>query len=132
MIWKVIIIIFIIVAWYWFEGRWDRRLFQTKEGQTILNLKSREARRFLEDHPETQILDVRSASECNRGVIPGSINISIGEERFSEKLDALDRSKPILVYCAGGYRSRKAVEKLRELGFSTVVNLHRGFLSWNR
>lgn len=132
MIWTVTILIIIVVAWYWFEGRWDRRLFQSKEGQTLLNLKASEARRFLEDHPETQILDVRSARECNGGVIPGAINISFGEERFSEKLDALDRSKPILVYCAGGYRSRKAVEILRSLGFSTVVNLHRGFLSWNR
>ena len=38
--------------------------------------------------------------------------------------------RPVLVYCAGGYRSRKAVSILRELGFVSIHNLHRGFHSW--
>jgi rhodanese-related sulfurtransferase len=34
------------------------------------------------------------------------------------------------VYCAGGYRSRKAVVQLKQLGFENIQHLHRGYLSW--
>ena len=130
MIWTALAILLIILAWYWFEGRWDRRLFQSTATQSCRNLKANEARKFLDAHPETQILDVRSAAECNGGMIPGATNISMGDERFVEKLADFDQRRPILVYCAGGYRSRKAVEILRSLGFSSIVNLHRGYFSW--
>jgi rhodanese-related sulfurtransferase len=130
MIWTALVILLIILAWYWFEGRWDRRLFQSTDMQSCRNLKSHEARKFLDTHPETQILDVRSAAECNGGMIPGAINISMGDECFVEKLADFDQGRPILVYCAGGYRSRKAVKILKTLGFSSILNLHRGYLSW--
>ena len=130
MIWILIIVIIVILGWYWFEGRWDRRLFQSTEVQSCRNLKAHEVRKFLDAHPETQILDVRSAAECSGGMIPGAINISMGDERFVDKLADFNQGQPILVYCAGGYRSRKAVEILRSLGFNSIVNLHRGYLSW--
>ena len=130
MIWTLIIVIIVILGWYWFEGRWDRRLFQSTEVQRCRNLKAHEVRKFLDAHPETQILDVRSAAECSGGMIPGAINISMGDERFVDKLADFNQGQPILVYCAGGYRSRKAVEILRSLGFNSIVNLHRGYLSW--
>jgi len=44
----------------------------------------------------------------------------------------MDRDRPVLVYCAGGYRSRKTVEVLRSLGFRSVHHLHRGMLAWRR
>jgi rhodanese-related sulfurtransferase len=36
----------------------------------------------------------------------------------------------VLVYCAGGFRSRKAVAKLKELGFKNIQHIHRGYMSW--
>ena len=42
----------------------------------------------------------------------------------------LDRKKPVLVYCAGGFRSRKAVIVLKELGFENTQHLHGGYGSW--
>lgn len=49
---------------------------------------------------------------------------------FDSKVSALDKEKPVLVYCAGGFRSRKAVAKLKELGFQNIQHIHRGYMSW--
>lgn len=116
--------------WYWFEGRWDQRLFADLPGGTCVNLDAAGAREWMRAHPQTQVLDVRSPREFRTGCLPGAVNLSLGAPDFRERLSVLSRTQPVLVYCAGGYRSRKAVEHLRELGFTTIRHLHRGYLSW--
>ncbi len=130
MIWALIILTSIIVAWYWFEGRWDRRLFSSEPGRVCANVHPKEAMAFLDAHQNTQVLDVRSDAEFSGGALPGAIHISIGDQRFLQKAGQLDKQRPVLVYCAGGYRSRKAVEVLKTQGFANIQHIHRGFHSW--
>ncbi len=130
MIPTLIIITLIVLGWYWFEGRWDRRLFKTELGRVCVNVRVKEAKAFLEAHSDTQVLDVRSDTEFSRGALPNAIHISIGDASFREKLSELDKAKPVLVYCAGGFRSRKAVETLKKEGFGNIQHLHRGYYSW--
>jgi rhodanese-related sulfurtransferase len=119
-----------VAGWYAFEGRWDRRLFETGPDQAIRNGSAAEAKAFLEAHPDTQILDVRSASEFAGGALPGAMHLSLSDPGFAAKAGKLDRARPVLVYCAGGYRSLKAVEILKPMRFTTVQHLHRGYHSW--
>ena len=126
MIWAFVILIVLVAGWYAFEGSWDRSLFN----DACHNLSAKEARDWLREHPETQVLDVRSKREFDRGALPRAVNVSIGDTEFEAKVSALDLGKPVLVYCAGGYRSRKAVERLKKLGFRNIQHLHRGYLSW--
>jgi thioredoxin len=42
----------------------------------------------------------------------------------------LDKSKPVLVYCASGGRSSKAAQWLAQNGFTTIENLKGGFTQW--
>ena len=130
MIWTLVIITLIVVGWYWFEGRWDRRLFQATPGLICVNIKPKEAKALLEAHPETQVLDVRSDGEFSSGALPNAIHISIGDSAFQEKVSQLDKAKPVLVYCAGGFRSRRAVGLMKPLGFCNIQHLHRGYMSW--
>ena len=130
MIWTLLILPLIVVGWYVFEGRWDRRLFEAEPGRVCVNVHPREAKAFLEAHPETQVLDVRSAAEFDGGGLPGAVNVAMGSPAFRGDVSKLDMSRPVLVYCAGGFRSRKAVEVLQELGFKSIHHLHRGYHSW--
>lgn len=130
MFWTLAIIVIIIAGWYAFEGSWDRQLFRPLPGMTCQNLDAAEAKTWLQNHPETQVLDVRSAREFAGGAVPGAVNISIGDADFDAKVSALVTSKPVLVYCAGGFRSRKAVAKLKALGFENIQHIHRGYMSW--
>ena len=95
-----------------------------------VNVRSTEAKEFLTAHPETQVLDVRSDAEFSAGALPAAIHVSIGDSAFDDKVAKLDKAKPVLVYCAGGFRSRKAVEKLKPMGFTNIQHLHRGYHSW--
>ena len=119
-----------VIGWYAFEGSWDRHLFNAAPGQVIRNGSAAAAKAFLAAHPDTQILDVRSGREFSGGALPAALNIPLGNPGFATKAGALDRNRPVLVYCAGGYRSRKAVEILKPLQFTTVQHLHRGYHSW--
>jgi rhodanese-related sulfurtransferase len=119
-----------VIAWFAFEGWWDRRLFRSVEGRLCRNAPAMENKVFLDQNPDTQVLDVRSASEFKGGALPGAVNNSIGDSDFAGKIGQLDRERPVLVYCAGGYRSRNAVEVLKRLNFTTIQHLHRGYHSW--
>lgn len=134
MIWSLTItivsLILVVAGWYAFEGRWNRRLFTAEPGKVCRNLSALQADHWLQEHPETQVLDVRSESEFAEGALPGAVNLPFRDPDFDVKAGRLDRAVPVLVYCAGGFRSRKAVAKLQALGFSTIQHLHRGYLSW--
>lgn len=59
-------------------------------------------------HPENYtIVDVRNPSEVKeRKVFPHSLSIPLAELR--ERIDEIPKDKPIVVHCAGGYRSAAA------------------------
>ena len=130
MIWIFAILCIAVCGWYWYEGRWDRRLFASEAGRVCANVRPHEAILFLEAHPETQVLDVRDDDEFCVGALPGAVNLSIGDDAFPQKSARLDRARPVLVYCGGGYRSRRAAAILKAQGFRNIQHLHRGYYSW--
>lgn len=122
--------VLLAVAWTVGEARWDARLFAEVPGTTAENLGVSDARALWAGRPGLQVLDVRSTWETSRGVIPGARCIPWGSADFRQRLEGWDRTRPVLVYCEGGYRSRKAVRVLRDLGFTSVHHLHRGMMWW--
>ncbi|QLG40197.1 FAD-dependent oxidoreductase [Paenibacillus sp. FSL W7-1088] len=83
-----------------------------------------------ERQPEQSILlDVRSELEHRNGNIPGSINISVDELR--QRLDELDPTKDIWVYCQVGLRGYTASQILRQHGFK-VKNLSGGYKTYRQ
>lgn len=69
---------------------------------------------------EGSILDVRTEQEYSAGHLAGSINIPVHE--LPNKLDKLEKDKPVLVYCASGNRSSTAVQILKDSGFTVVYD----------
>lgn len=77
------------------------------------------------------LIDVRNPDEVARGVLPGARHVSLTRLRDAlADLDRLDRDTPLVVYCAGGYRSSIAASLLRAAGFSDVSDLLGGFGAW--
>lgn len=73
------------------------------------------------------LLDVRTPGEFKAGSIDGAVNIDWFSDEFNQKIQHLDKSKKIYVYCKKGGRSLKSQERLVELGFKNVVNLEGGY-----
>jgi thioredoxin 1 len=127
MMWALVIV---VLGWYLYEGQWDRQLFKSEPGRVCVNLHPEEAKAFLDANSDAQVLDVRSAREHRNGALPGAVLISFSDANFEQRVRALDKTKPVLVYCAGGFRSRKSVAILKEQGFMNIQHLHRGYHSW--
>lgn len=76
------------------------------------------------------VIDVRTPEEYAAGHLEGARNIDFRSSDFRSGLEALDRAAPYAVYCRSGNRSGQALEVMREMGFTSVVNLSGGILAW--
>ena len=77
---------------------------------------------------QTIVLDVRTQEDFNSGYIPGTLLISLSE--LESRLDELNPSDHILVYCRSGHRSAEAASILAANGFTHVYNMVGGILQW--
>ena len=93
---------------------------------TVDDLKAR-----IDRHDRIWILDVREKNEYDICRIPGSTLIPLGE--LPRRLDEVPQgagAPDVIVHCKMGGRSAKAVNLLREKGFTRVQNLKGGILAW--
>jgi len=75
------------------------------------------------------IVSVRKAEDYAKGHIPGAINISLKDIAKVEKLQTLDPSKMIVVYCYTGRTGSQATAVLNALGYD-AKNLVWGISGW--
>jgi thioredoxin len=85
----------------------------------------------LKQSSNAQLIDVRTPAEFADGHLPDAVNINSQDPNFNQTLSQLDKSKPVFVYCLSGGRSKGAVEKLHELGYTNVHELKGGYLKWS-
>jgi thioredoxin len=103
-------------------------------GQSEENIKTIEAKAFAEKintTPNPQIIDVRTPEEFNSDHIENAKNVNWLGDNFVKDAEKYDKTKPLFVYCKSGARSKKAAEKLDELGFKNIYQLEGGFLKWD-
>lgn len=76
------------------------------------------------------VIDVRSPAEFGLAHIEGAKNIDFNGSDFEAKLKALDKDQPVLVHCAAGGRSTKALPTFKKLGFAQVIHLDGGYAAY--
>src|SRR5262245_7132783 len=76
------------------------------------------------------VLDVREPDEYDAGAIPGAVHIPRGHLESQVEGRLTDKTKPVVIYCAGGVRSAFAARTLQELGYADVVSMDGGFGRW--
>jgi len=79
-------------------------------------------------HGAVTVVDVRNPGELESGTIAGSIHLPLAQLRG--RLDEIPAGKPIVVHCAGGWRSSVAASLLRAEGFENVSDLTGGYNAW--
>src|SRR6478735_2255573 len=80
-----------------------------------------------------QLLDVRTAGEYQNSHLVKAFQADWNnQEQFKDRVSYLDKSKPVLVYCASGVRSGKAAEWLKANGFTSVQNMEGGIVAWKK
>jgi len=74
------------------------------------------------------LVDIRNPGEVELGSIPGAIHIPLAQLRV--RLDLVPTDRPIVVHCAGGWRSSVAASLMRAQGFDNVSDLAGGYNAW--
>lgn len=74
------------------------------------------------------MVDVRSTSERAQKRIDGSVHIPLNH--LADRLSEIPADRPVLVHCAGGYRSSLAASLLQRHGFTQVSELAGGIAAW--
>ena len=88
-------------------------------------LTARELTRLLDG---VQLVDVRGPGEVALGRIAGAVSIPLAE--LVTRAGELDRGRPVVAYCEGGYRSSIAASTLQAQGFTDVSDLLGGYAGW--
>jgi rhodanese-related sulfurtransferase len=96
------------------------------------NIQPEEICKYMTDHPNAILLDVRTKLECEGkanpdfGTLKNSINIPVQE--LEARMGELDqyRGMEIVVYCSHSHRSPAASWMLTQNGFNNVTNMLGG------
>lgn len=99
--------------------------FQTTE----FKLSNEEFLKKLQSLPDAQLVDVRTQGEFRKNHLKGAMNLNVNGEEFQKQVNALDKTKPVLVYCWSGGRSSNAAEYMRQQGL-TVYEMKDGMMRW--
>lgn len=94
------------------------------------NLSAIEFSEKIKQLPSAPILDVRTMNEFSKGHLVNALNYDWNGNEFDKQIAALNKSKPVFVYCLSGGRSSSAASQMRLLGFTEVYELNGGILKW--
>jgi hydroxyacylglutathione hydrolase len=115
------------VAGYLKDGLYS---LQAKPERVALteSLNAQFAAELLSSEQPPLAIDVRAVKEREQKYIAGSLSIPLNH--LVEKMGTLPRDRPLLVYCAGGYRSAIAASLLQSHGFERVGEIAGGIAGW--
>jgi rhodanese-related sulfurtransferase len=77
-----------------------------------------------------QVVDLRNAGELAEGMLPGARHIPLAE--LMTRSGELEPDRPVVLYCAGGWRSSVGASFLRAKGFTDVSDILGGYGAWRR
>lgn len=105
---------------------------QKREQTEVQTISVEVFQKLIQEKSDLVILDVRTPDETVGGKIKDAIVLDYMNPDFESNVLELDRSKPIVVYCATGYRSGEAMAVMNAKGFKEVYHLQGGVIAWQR
>ena len=107
-------------------------LFVCCGGKNIQTVDIDKFEKQLQATKAEQLIDVRTPQEFEKYHIQGARNIDFRNPDFKKEIEKLDKTKPVLIYCLSGVRSKTALNVFREAGFTTVYELDGGINAWSK
>jgi glyoxylase-like metal-dependent hydrolase (beta-lactamase superfamily II)/rhodanese-related sulfurtransferase len=96
---------------------WDEKL------ETVNSISADELQKEMQQ--DVAILDVRKQGEWNTSHLKDAQFVPLAS--FPKNLKELDKHKPYIVHCGGGYRSMTAISIMKNEGFTNITNVYGGF-----
>lgn len=95
-------------------------------------LDATDAAAVIDAEPDRVIIDIRTPGEFAAGHLEGAELIDFYQPDFADRVAALDRDTPYVIYCRSGNRSGQARALFDELGFADVVDVDGGIAAWQQ
>ncbi|MEL7001838.1 MAG: rhodanese-like domain-containing protein [Bacteroidota bacterium] len=76
------------------------------------------------------IIDLRSLGETSGTILAGASIITYDTINFEKRIQEVDKTLPVFIYCKSGGRSAEAFEVMMKLNFKEVYMLDGGILAW--
>lgn len=89
-----------------------------------------EFKKIMESGKKIVLVDVRTDDEYAAAHLPGAIHMNRGLIEWVMPKTVEDTDANIYVYCRTGARSAFAVQRLQEMGYTSVTNIYDGFQGW--
>ncbi|MFQ5792946.1 MAG: ThiF family adenylyltransferase, partial [Acidobacteriota bacterium] len=105
-----------------------RRQEGARAGDSVPAITPEELKALLDAKKDVCVLDVREPQEWQIVHLEGARLIPLNQ--LPREVHQLDSAHEIVVHCRSGARSAKAVQFLREAGFTKARNLTGGILAW--
>ncbi|HEY0652927.1 MAG TPA: MBL fold metallo-hydrolase [Chryseosolibacter sp.] len=91
--------------------------------ETVKSISAAEMKNEIEK--DVEVLDVRKPGEWNVSHLKDATFLPLAD--FPGNLEGLDKNKPYIVHCGGGYRSMTAISIMKNHGFKNLINVYGGF-----
>ncbi len=104
---------------------------ETSNTQKLENITVSQVKEMMNNQKYT-IIDVRTPEETALGKISNTaleINV-LNKDIFMQEIAKLDKSKPYIIYCRSGSRSKSACQIMQQEGFSHLYNMLGGYNAW--
>lgn len=87
--------------------------------------------RMIAEKDDFLLVDVREESEWAAGRAAGAIHLSKGIIERDIETVVPDKSKKMVLYCGGGYRSALVADNLQRIGYTNVLSLDGGWRAYS-
>jgi len=96
----------------------------------IKEINASELVQLLDSNNQFEIVDIRTAAEIERGIIPNSKTLPMHLVPLNLNFFTV-ADKQIVIYCRTGSRSAQVCRFLNQQGIHNVINLRGGIVKWS-
>ncbi len=104
----------------------SKNRFQTSISDLIISPTA--LKKLMDSNEDFDLIDVRSDEEREICHIGGKL---VPLDELEDRLYEIDSNKKTIIYCHHGIRSQNAVDFLRSVGYTNVINLEGGIHLWS-
>lgn len=105
---------------------------ETESEEVTIKTVDKEAFKSAIESGEYILFDVRTVEEYMEGHIERAKSLDVLDDQFDKTISNIDKSQKYLIYCKSGGRSAKALKKMKDAGFTHVLELEGGYQNWNK
>jgi rhodanese-related sulfurtransferase len=89
-------------------------------------------KKMVADGSKPVLIDVREDSEWAAGHAAGAVHLGKGVIERDIETAVPDKTKTMVLYCGGGFRSALAADALQQMGYTQVISLDGGWRAYQQ